>query len=159
MLGFVVLILPAYTGNSLFQLVIFLASFALLAYFAHCLTHYIVGKIVGLNFSHYVFGTSQLKQVNSTVNRTLDSVLPRLGIRLTPQSRMNANPTQRLLVFSSGVAASTLVTLIPTFISYTIVTYPLNALLPIIWIGYLVFGVYFSPRYGDLSHIKSKPER
>ncbi len=139
------------------ELIVFLASFVLLAYFPHCLAHYIVGRVVGLDFSHFVLGSSPLKRINSPVVKRLDSLLPRLGIRLTHQSRKRANPTQRLLMFSSGVVTSTLLTLIPTLFAYSTITVPLNAILPVLWTGYLLFGSYFSPRYGDLSQIKTKP--
>jgi hypothetical protein len=157
LLGFLVLILLPYFGNVYMQIIILLGSFALLAYFSHCLAHFIAGKIVGLNFSHYVFGASPLTQNNYEMIRTLDRLLPRLGIRLTNESRQNATHRQRVILFSSGILTSTLLPLIPVMMGYLSTPSPLEFLPSLIWIAYVIFGAYFSPKFGDLSHIKAPP--
>jgi uncharacterized membrane protein len=154
-LGFIILLLPPYFNLPILTLFLLLASFGLLTYFSHCLAHFIVGKIIGLKFSYYVFGASPKSQTNSQVIGKLDVLLPRLGIRLTQQSRKNATHRQRVLLFSSGVVSSTLLPLIPVTTGYLTLPSPLNVLLALLWIAYLIFGVYFSPRFGDLSRIKT----
>ncbi len=154
LLGFSVLLLPTYVESAILRLLIFFGSFALLTYFSHCLAHFVVGQLIGLKFSHYVLGSSPLGQTNSKVIKRLDTLLPRLGIRLTPQTRENATHTQRVFLFSSGVITSTLLPLIPVTVGYSILPNPLEAILPLLWLAYVAFGVYFSPRFGDLSRIK-----
>lgn len=153
-LGFIVLLVPLYPNLPVLSLIRLLASFVLLTYFSHCLAHFITGKIIGIQFSYYVLGASPKSQTNSQVIRKLDALLPRLGIRLTQQSRKNATHRQRILLFSSGVVTSTLLPLIPVTIGYFGLPSPLNILPALLWIAYLIFGVYFSPRYGDISRIK-----
>ncbi len=154
LLGFLILLLVPYLGNVYLQVLILLGSFALLTYFSHCLAHFIVGRVVGLKFGHYVFGGSSITKTSSQTIRSLDHLFPRLGIRLTRESRKNATHSQRSIMFASGVTASTLLPLIPTIISFTTLPGPLEVLMPILWIGYLAFGIYFSPRFGDLSRIQ-----
>ena len=152
LLGFLVLLVPPYPSVPLLSLLLLLASFGLLTYFSHCLAHFIVGKIIGLKFSYYVFGASL--KTNSQVIRRLDELLPRLGIRLTSESRKNATHRQRVLVFSSGVITSTLLPLIPVTIGYLTLPNPMRTIPLLLWIAYVIFGAYFSPRFGDLSRIK-----
>lgn len=156
-IGFAVLLIPPYINNPLLSLVIFLGSFGLLAYFSHCLAHYIIGRIIGMKFSHYVLGSSPQALTTSPTIKLLDSLLPRLGIRLTSQSRKNATHTRRIIMLSSGVVTSTLLPLVPTVISYGTLPMPLAVILPLLWMAYVIFGAYFSPRYGDLSRITARP--
>ncbi len=153
--GFLILLFLPYSANVYVQFLILLGSFAFLTYFSHCLAHFIAGKAAGIKFSHYVFGASPLTQTDSQIIRMLDRLFPRLGIRLTKESRRNATHRQRVVLFSSGVATSTLLPLIPTATGYTVLPYPLDVLLPVLWLAYLAFGIYFSPRFGDLSRIKT----
>lgn len=155
LLGFLVLFVPPYPNVPLLSLLVLLASFGLLTYFSHCLAHFIVGKIIGLKFSYYVFGASLKSKTNSQVIRRLDVLLPRLGIRLTRESRKNATHRQRVLVFSSGVITSTLLPLIPVTIGYLTLPNPMRTIPLLLWIAYVIFGAYFSPRFGDLSRIKA----
>lgn len=159
LLGFVVLLLPAYTNSTILRLFTLLASFALLTYFPHCLAHFIVGEVVGLRFSHYILGSSPLAQMGSPIIRRLDSMLPRLGIRLETQSRKTATYRQRLAMFSSGATASVVLPLAPTVIAYLTLQTPWVAILPVLWIAYTIFEAYSSPRFGDLSHIGTKPRK
>jgi hypothetical protein len=154
-LGFALTPASTITNNSLLRLLFLLASFALLVYFPHCLAHYFVGELTGLKFSHYVLGSSPLANVSSPVILKLDTLFPRLGIRLKPESRERSTPRQRLLMFSSGIVASTLLPLFPTEAAYLTLPMLEGLVLPVLWLGYLAFGVYFSPRYGDLSRIKT----
>ncbi len=157
LLGFSILLLPPYVASANLRLLIFLGSFALLTYFSHCLAHFIAGQLIGLKFSHYVLGSSPLGDTNSKVIERLDTLFPRLGIRLTPQSREKATHPQRVLLFSSGVITSTLLPLIPVTMAYLMLPNPSEAILPLLWLAYVAFGVYFSPRFGDLSRIKRSP--
>ncbi len=157
MLGFIILLIPSYLTNANLGLLVFLGSFALLAYFSHCLAHFVAGQLIGLKFSHYVLGSSPTGKTKSQMIKTLNSLLPRLGIRLTPQSRESATHSQRVLLFSSGVITSTLLPLVPVIIAYLSLPKPLGAVLPLFWLAYVAFGVYFSPRYGDLSRIQRSP--
>ncbi len=84
-------------------------------------------------------------------------MLPRLGIRLETQSRKRATYRQRLVMFSSGATASIVLPLAPTVIAYLTLQIPWGAILPVVWLAYTIFEAYSSPRFGDLSHIGTKP--
>jgi hypothetical protein len=157
LLGFIILLLPPYPNFPILSLILILASFGLLTYFSHCLAHFIVGEAIGLKFSHYVFGASPLAQSNHRTIRTLDRLIPRLGIRLTRESRNNATHRQRGLVFSAGALTSVLLPLTPVIWGYLTLPRPLELIPAILWLAYSIFEAYSSPRFGDLSRIKVSP--
>jgi len=123
-------------------------------YAAHCPSHYVVGRIVGIRFSRLVVGRSALRKSSSRVARLVGgrAVTPVLIVDRASLARVS--PLRRKAMFYSGVTASTAAPfLVALYASLT--GDPISTLVTlIVSICYLTFNVFYSPRTGDVYRAK-----
>jgi hypothetical protein len=133
-----------------FRGVFYLASWASLWFFPHCITHFIIGRLVGIRFRNYFLGQTHLVKVLPPRLRPLLARMPVLGIRVEKTSLEAARPRARYAMFASGAMASMLLPfLVPLYLLLVGETSAAGILL-VISLANLLFTAALSPRVGDL---------
>jgi len=113
-----------------------------MVYFPHCLAHYIVGRLFGVEFSHYTLSRSMLSKSGIPIISRMFSVRVFLTLRIKRRARRGMFP-----MFISGPIASMLSPLAVVYITYTYDKTSAN-ILAILTILNIVFSGYFSYRNG-----------
>ncbi len=125
-----------------------LTAFLTLWFFPHTLTHYITGTMLGIRFRYYFIGRSSIRKIGGVFSM-IAGRLPVLGIRVEVESLRRARPVSRLIMFSSGAIASSLLPYIPSTILYSADKLWGTPLLALATLN-LAFTMYFSPKVGDI---------
>jgi hypothetical protein len=120
----------------------------------HCLTHYIVGRVVGIRFLYYFFSHSALARLPLPLVRPLAQRLPLLTIKVAPYDLLRVPRKRAAAMLASG-------TVVSMGLPWLAVAYgfmqgqPVAATLVAVVAGANVaFTLYFSPRVGDLSRAR-----
>ncbi len=125
-----------------------LAAFLTLWFFPHTLAHYITGTVLGIRFRYYFVGKSSLRKISGPLSLIADRV-PVLGIKVDRMSLSRVSPTSRLIMFSSGAIASSILPYIPSITLYYVDELWGTLLLFLATLN-TVFTIYFSPKVGDI---------
>jgi len=114
-----------------------------MVYFPHCLAHYVVGRIFGVEFSHYTLSSSMLSKSGIPILSRIFSAKVFLTLRIKKRSGKKS----MFAMFLSGPIASMLS---PLSIVYIASTYdPTSAkFLAILTVLNIVFSGYFSYKNG-----------
>ena len=132
------------------NLIVLVALWVCLWYFPHCLVHFIVGRIGGIAFTHYVVGKSALVKFRLPYLTKLLSYLPVLGIRTERSSLSRSTPKVRKLMFQSGAYASMLLPNLTVLDSLIYSAPTTSALLILMSVVNVAVTLYYSPRAGDM---------
>ncbi len=124
-----------------------LISFTLLWFFTHDLAHYIVGRVIGIRFSHYYLGLSNIVRLN-IFPKPLKTLPVVLGIKID-RKNSRASPFGYAAMYSAGPLASMLTPLtVPIIILYNNPASLAGQLLLIIAAANVFFTSLFSPKAG-----------
>ena len=137
--------------DTLLQLVFGLVASSLVMFFSHCLTHYVVGSLLGIRFRHYLVTLMPLRKLALPIVSPLARHVPVFAIKTDPQSLRAASGTRRAVMFASGTVASISLPLLLAAEAYFVLAPMVWSPLLAIGILNLVFTLYFSPKVGDLS--------
>ncbi len=102
-------------------------------YSSHCLAHYIVGKLLGFEFSHYTLSKSMLHKVSPKIFSA--------KIFLTLRIKKKQTGWKCFFMFLSGSLAS-------MFLPFSIAFISGNLIIMVLSVFNLVFTGYFSYKYG-----------
>lgn len=149
-MGIAGLLLANNIREPLANLVLLVVVWVCLWYFPHCLVHFIVGRIGGIAFTHYVIGKSALVKLRLPYVTKLLSYLPVLGIRIDRSSLSRSTPTVRKLMFQSGAYASMLLPNLTILDSLIYSAPTTSALLIVMSVVNVAVTLYYSPRAGDM---------
>ncbi len=143
MLLFFVASLP-FTGG---RFLVGFTSFTLLWFFTHDLAHYVVGRVLGIRFSHYYLGLSNVVRL-SIVPKQLKTLPVVLGIKIDKRNS-KASPLGYAAMYSAGPLASMLTPLtVPAIILYNNPASLAGQLLLIMAVANIGFTSVFSPKAG-----------
>lgn len=120
-------------------------------YFPHCLTHYVVGTVLGMKFTHYVVGKSNLTEFDGRAMCEIAGLLPTLGLRIDKMHESKVHPARRAAMYASGAVSSMFLPMIPTFASISRATPMVSVLLLFATLGNLALTLYSSPKIGDFA--------
>ena len=95
-----------------------LASWVLLYFFAHAITHWLVGRLLGIRFLFYTVGGTGNPEGYPPVLRWMFEHLPFFGVQTEKQSMQQASPTAQALMWSAGVSSSALVPTLSAFLAW-----------------------------------------
>ncbi len=112
----------------------------MLIYFPHCLSHYVVGRLLGIRFRYYYLSRSMLSKAGIPFISKVTSVKAFLTLRLDCKPR----GVRGFLMYISGPLASMSFPAITVFTSTGIVRY----VLAVMTIGNAMFSGYYSYKYG-----------
>jgi hypothetical protein len=121
-----------------------LVAYFALWYFPHTLCHFVVGKLLGVNFSHYFVGKPGLRRLIKSVGKV---PVPVLGIKIDRDSFDKVARWKRRMMFVSGVFASMF---FPVLCLVVPQPYPYNTITWLIVFGNIAFTLPTSYLAGDI---------
>ena len=151
---YLIVLAPEVTLVSL-KLILYLVSWVCLLFFPHCLTHYVVGMLVGVRFRYYSFGKSSVYKLRIPPLSMIASRSPLLTLKVDRRSLQLAGPRSRFAMFSSGAVAAMLVPFFVAFSSFRDLPIVFSVLILLLSAANLLFDCYFSPKAGDVSRARS----
>jgi len=132
------------------RLLIGLIAFLLLWFFPHDLAHYIVGRVVGVRFSAYYVGLSNIVRLN-ILPKPLMTLPIALGIKIDREGS-RASPKGFAAMYLAGPLASML---LPLTAPVTILTASPSSLAGLLLLSIalanIAFTAYFSPKKGCIA--------
>jgi len=123
-------------------LVLIICWFTML-YFSHCLSHYIVGRLLGIKFRYYFLSSSMLAKAGIPIISRLLSVKAFLTLKLAEKPK----GWRGFAMFIAGPIASMLSPLIIVAIAFSYDRFA-SAILLALTIGNCTFTGYFSYKHG-----------
>jgi hypothetical protein len=125
-------------------MILTLAAYFALWYFPHTLCHFIVGKLLGIDFSCYFVGRVGLRRLIKFVGRV---PIPVLGIKIDRNSFGKVSRWRKKVMFLSGVFASMF---LPALCLVVPQPYPYNTVILLIVLGNIMFTLPTSYLAGDI---------
>jgi hypothetical protein len=136
---------------SVLGLVLLLVAWFCFWFFSHCLAHFVVGKILGVNFLFYFVGTSSILKLNLPVVSLLAERFPVLGIKVDDKSFLEVAPSKRALMFACGAMASMILPVICVIFAILYLPMWIAILVGVITILNMLLTLFFSSKVGDLA--------
>lgn len=133
----------------------YLISWGCLVFFPHCLTHFIVGRLVGIRFTDYSLGKSGIAKLRMPFVNAIASKAPVLTLRIDRTSLRTVSRGGRAVMFASGAVASMILPFFAAVASFPHLPMNLTVFLIVLSVANLIFDFYYSPRAGDISRIGS----
>lgn len=126
-----------------------LVAWALLWFFTHDLAHLFVGRLVGVRFSHYYIGLSNVVRLG-LVPKPLKTLVAALGIKID-RERSSASPRGYAAMYAAGPVASMLFPLtVPVILLLKNPSSLAGLVLLAASLANIAFTSYFSPKAGCL---------
>jgi hypothetical protein len=139
----------------LLRFLVYLVAWGCLLFFPHGLTHYIIGRLVGISFQYYYLGRSSVYKLKLPFVRTLASRAVVLTLKVDQRSLRSASPGSRAVMFCSGAVASMVLPFFAAVTSLGSLPMNLTAILLLLSAANLVFDLYYSPKASDIARAKS----
>ena len=150
-LGFVLLTQATPANPLLINLVLLAVAFLMFWYFPHSLSHYIVGRLLGIRFNHYYLHVSGMSRIDNSFLAWTGKLMPMLGVKADRISLRSATPDRRAAMFAAGVTVSMIAPVICIYTAFAIGAPHIGLLLTAVLVGNGLFTVYFSGKVGDIS--------
>lgn len=149
-LGFLILSIINVSFHSAINLLLLLAAWFCFWFFPHCLSHFLVGRSLGIDFRFYFVGKSGLARLDLPIISLLTKNIPILGIKIDQEPFLRVTPKKRALMFASGAIASMTFPII--CIVYALMYLPswITTLVSTLTIGNICFTLVYSSKVGDL---------
>jgi hypothetical protein len=151
---FLILLAPGARPVSLSFLLYLVAWFCML-FFPHCLTHYVVGRLLGVKFRFYTLTKSSVSKLGNPLFEILASKALVLSLKVDRESLRSVSGRRLAVMFASGAVASMSLPFLVPFASlqnlpilYSFSLFALSA-------ANLAFDLYYSPKAGDISRAVS----
>jgi hypothetical protein len=140
-------------NGALVRFLFYLISWLCLLFFPHCLAHFIVGRLAGVRFSHYVIGKSSITKLRLPVISAVAVIFPLLKLRIDRRSLRSVNDGARAATFASGAVASMILPFLVPVVSFGRLPVAWSLGLILLSLANVCFDLYYSPKAGDLSRI------
>jgi hypothetical protein len=134
------------------RFLVYLIFWVCLVFFPHCLAHFVVGRLVGVRFTHYVLGKSSITKLRLPVISSVSSMIP-LTLKIDGGSLRSVSPGARAVMFASGAVVSMILPFLAVVVSIGRLPVMWSAGLFLISVANVCLDLYYSPRAGDLSRI------
>ena len=131
----------AYLFSKPIRILILIICWFMMLYFTHCLSHYIVGRLLGIRFRYYFLSKSMLSKANIPLISRLTSVKAFLTLKLAEKPK----GWKGFAMFIAGPLASMLSPLVIVAIAYSYDQWS-SAILLVLTIGNIIFTGYYSYR-------------
>src|SRR5687767_14580969 len=95
-----------------------IAGYLLIYFSTHSLSHYVVGRLAGIKFTHYSLGGSSHTSNFPPVMRQIFERLPFFAAHADPVSLKAASPTAKALMFSAGLVGTVVFSTLATLCAY-----------------------------------------
>ncbi len=150
-LGLIILFSVDLIPYYVFKLLALLFSWFCFWYFSHCIAHYIVGKILNINFLYYYVGRSGLIKLELPIISHIFRFIPVLGIKIDRASLRKVSKQRIAIMYISGALASMLCPLVSLTYSLINLDYYTTLLIGILTLTNILFTLHFSSKVGDFS--------
>lgn len=108
-LGWVLLSQSTRPNAIAIRIIEMIVGYLLIYFSSHSLAHYLVGRLGGIQFSHYSVGGSSHASSYPPGMRQLFERLPFFAAHIKPQSMKTTRPINRSLMFGAGIVSTILV--------------------------------------------------
>src|SRR5208282_2086802 len=116
--------------------------------------------LVGIHFKYYLVRRSTIEKLGIPVVSDIASKLPVLSLQIDHASLATVSVEARAAMFASGALCSTILPFVVVFASLNELPASLSLILLVFCcFGNLLFELYYSPKAGDFSRIKSSINR
>lgn len=132
------------------KLILYLVAWVCLLFFPHSLTHYVVGRLVGVRFRYYSFGKSSVYKLRIPFISRIASRAPVITLKVDRRSLQLVDRRGRIAMFSSGAVASMVFPFFVAYASFRDLPMLFSVFL-LLSAANLLFDSYFSPKAGDIS--------
>ena len=105
-LGCISLWFSTQPNSVLIRVMAMLAGYLLIYFTSHASAHYLVGRLVGIMFSHYSVGGSSHASSYPPIMRQIFERLPFLKAHTNSQSLKSADSTAKALMFGAGIIST-----------------------------------------------------
>ncbi|MCS7125564.1 MAG: hypothetical protein NZ929_01445 [Aigarchaeota archaeon] len=146
--GFLILWFIYPTDLLFINYLLLLSSWIIFWYFSHCLAHYIVGRILGIAFSSYFVGLSNLYRLDKF--RRFGCYMITLGIYVD-RSTGKRTRSRMAVMYLSGAFSSMLLPLVTLVRTFEAGTLDQIMLISTITTANIIFTLLFSSRAGDIN--------
>ena len=152
-----ILLIVAASGvnSALVRFLFYLISWACLVFFPHCLTHFVVGRLVGVRFRHYIVGKSSITKLRLPVVSAVATLFLLLELRVDRRSLGSLSGGARAATFASGATASMIFPFLVPVVAFRHLPAVWSFALLLLSLANVCFDLYYSPKAGDLSRIRS----
>jgi len=133
------------------KLLLYMIAWVCFLFFPHCLTHYVVGRLVGVKFRYYSLGKSSVYKLRISFLSMVASRSRVLTLNVDRASLQSAGGRGCIAMFSSGAVASMILPFIVAFASFRDLPLVLSGFLLFLSAANFAFDLYFSPKVGDIS--------
>jgi hypothetical protein len=106
--GCVLLWLSTQPNSVPFRVIVMIAGYLLIYFTSHSSMHYIVGRLGGIKFTHYLVGGSSHSSSYPPVMRQIFERLPFFAVHIDSQSLKSAQPTAKVFMFGAGILGTVL---------------------------------------------------
>jgi len=154
---YLILIAPEVASLTV-KLVLYLVAWGCMEFFPRGLTHYLVGRLVGVKFRYYSLGKSAAYKLKTPFLGLVTSRLPVLTLNVDRKSLRSVGRSGRFAMFSSGAISSMILPFIVAFGSFRDLPLIFSALLLFLSAANFAFDLYFSPKVGDISRAVAASE-
>jgi hypothetical protein len=159
LLGFLILFLTGMLQSFVLSLVLLLVTWFCFWFFSHCLAHFVVGKLLGVNFLFYFVGKSSIIKLNLPFVSLLARSFPVLGIKVDDKSFLEVSSLKRALMFVSGAVASMTLPLICVIYALLYLPVWIAIVVGVITALNAVLTLFFSFKVGDLAKARKTLQR
>lgn len=151
--GVYLIVVAPDVGGVLLRFLVYLISWGCVVFFPHCLAHFVTGRLVGIRFKYYLMTRSPLVKLKLPLISAMGSMIPVLGLRIDHSSLGSVSRGARAVMFTSGTAASMIFPFFPVAASIGRLPVILSSVLLVLSAANVLFGLYYSPKLGDISRI------
>jgi hypothetical protein len=159
LLGFLLLLSTYASPHPILSFTLLMISWFCFWFFSHCLTHFVIGKLLGIDFRFYFVGKSSIVKLNFPLISKLMSKVPVLGIKINRKSFLRVSQRRRAVMFASGAIASMGFPVFSLVYALLFLEPWMTMFLSALTVGNAVFTVLFSFKVGDLWKAKRTLER
>jgi hypothetical protein len=118
--GWLLLVISRVSDRCLMQVTAMIGGYLLIYFSAHAIAHFVVGRWVGIRFSHYSVGGTMHITAYPPLLRQLFAHLPFFAAHTDRESLRAAKPSARAWMYSAGMTSSVLIcTLAAAYVWWT----------------------------------------
>lgn len=149
------IVMASIATQVILRFLLYLVSCACLVFFPHGLSHYVVGRFVGIRFRYYYLGKSAVRKLKLPLVSNVASKVPILTLKIDQGTLLSASPQRRVATLAAGAIASMLLPFISFVASLGRLPVEFSAALFLICVLNLLFDMFYSPKAGDIARAKA----
>ena len=148
LVGIALLWLCVQPGNAVLRVIAMLIGYLLVYFSTHASAHWLIGRIVGIRFTHYTVGGSTHAASYPPGMRQVFERLPFFAVHTDKASFKSSSPMRKALMFGAGMTSSLLCSTLAALWCWTH-SVPSSTILLIINCVWFIGAIIAEMRQGD----------